>query len=478
MEGGHNDLRGMSHEGAGVQTAAPSTMDHILNGESSARAFPSLGPLPKLQHPAAFVGMHDFPGNNMQAAKADAFGCQSVVNAAAPSSVIPLGTQWPGSNATSTTSAPQGLQIGGLNAGGVSSQSLGTSSHGIQSAPSPSALTQNHSGVGGATQAQQLLGLQPSVLGYLQYQAAYQQLLGLQMAQQQQTNQQPGHNPPQQQAPDMMNARWMQPAQHQQHQESQQQNMSSQQPVGFWGRSASEMGGHMGGGMGAQPGPSLLAMQGGGGGGGAVMNPHLMGDGVQMQQHTASLQSLAGLPGNGAMERPTRTQSADSVLPSAPGHKSNVELVFPRRGRKSGNDADRRTHEPIQITMETMMGLFHLPLVQAASRLGLSPTAIKSVCRRLGIRKWPFRSLSAKSKWRNRKRGDKAEGSNDSPLAAVGSSGGGTESRGGLSSDDGEDDEGAEGAAVGAAANGLSLLSAAAAEEELQAQPNMQRMGI
>eukprot|EP00276_Gloeochaete_wittrockiana_P020510 CAMPEP_0184360466 /NCGR_PEP_ID=MMETSP1089-20130417/125148_1 /TAXON_ID=38269 ORGANISM="Gloeochaete wittrockiana, Strain SAG46.84" /NCGR_SAMPLE_ID=MMETSP1089 /ASSEMBLY_ACC=CAM_ASM_000445 /LENGTH=116 /DNA_ID=CAMNT_0026699665 /DNA_START=70 /DNA_END=416 /DNA_ORIENTATION=- len=38
---------------------------------------------------------------------------------------------------------------------------------------------------------------------------------------------------------------------------------------------------------------------------------------------------------------------------------------------------------------------FHLPLHQAAERLGLCTSALKKVCRRNGIKKWPYRKLRA-----------------------------------------------------------------------------------
>lgn len=127
-----------------------------------------------------------------------------------------------------------------------------------------------------------------------------------------------------------------------------------------------------------------------------------------------------------------------------------VELVFPRRGRKTGVAGEKgRGHEPILITMEVMMGLFHLPLVQASKHLGLSPTAIKSVCRRLGIKKWPFRALSAKSTRRNRKR-------TSSQAASAGE----------VEEEIHEEEEhlGRSDAYVASGLSGLSLLSKAAAE--------------
>jgi len=38
---------------------------------------------------------------------------------------------------------------------------------------------------------------------------------------------------------------------------------------------------------------------------------------------------------------------------------------------------------------------FHLPLIEAAQNCGLSATVFKKVCRRNGIRKWPYRQLKS-----------------------------------------------------------------------------------
>jgi len=76
--------------------------------------------------------------------------------------------------------------------------------------------------------------------------------------------------------------------------------------------------------------------------------------------------------------------------------QGRLELVFPRRGRKSG-EGDKKVQDPVLITHDVMQRLFHLPLTEAARQLGLSPTAIKGACRRLGIKKWPYRMVTAKS---------------------------------------------------------------------------------
>jgi hypothetical protein len=63
--------------------------------------------------------------------------------------------------------------------------------------------------------------------------------------------------------------------------------------------------------------------------------------------------------------------------------------VFPRRkaGKKNG-DAERA---PVVVTQKTIQECFELPLHVASERLGICMTAIKRVCRKMGIKKWPYR---------------------------------------------------------------------------------------
>eukprot|EP00961_Rhodomonas_salina_P146383 1970420-Rhodomonas_salina.1 len=61
----------------------------------------------------------------------------------------------------------------------------------------------------------------------------------------------------------------------------------------------------------------------------------------------------------------------------------------------------RSTGGPVEITLQLLKPYFSTPLTECAEQLGLSATAIKKACRRLGIPKWPFRTLTAKSS-RNR----------------------------------------------------------------------------
>mmetsp|Transcript_10835 Transcript_10835/g.26269 ORF Transcript_10835/g.26269 Transcript_10835/m.26269 type:complete len:219 (-) Transcript_10835:223-879(-) len=71
-------------------------------------------------------------------------------------------------------------------------------------------------------------------------------------------------------------------------------------------------------------------------------------------------------------------------------------VFFPRR--KEGEDAEpgpltRRVH----VNYETLEGLFHLPLKDAARELGLCPTTFKKACRSLNVAQWPSREAHSRT---------------------------------------------------------------------------------
>jgi hypothetical protein len=76
--------------------------------------------------------------------------------------------------------------------------------------------------------------------------------------------------------------------------------------------------------------------------------------------------------------------------------------LFPRR--KLGDGSSTQTEKgrpPLRVDMESIKPLFNLPQKDAAKALGISLTALKQVCRKLGVDRWPY--------WR-RKKGSKATG--------------------------------------------------------------------
>jgi hypothetical protein len=66
--------------------------------------------------------------------------------------------------------------------------------------------------------------------------------------------------------------------------------------------------------------------------------------------------------------------------------------IFPRR--KSG-EKSRANSQPIVLSRQALEPLFDRPLREAAISLGVSCTALKTICRKLRIERWPFQQ----SRW-------------------------------------------------------------------------------
>ena len=67
-----------------------------------------------------------------------------------------------------------------------------------------------------------------------------------------------------------------------------------------------------------------------------------------------------------------------------------ANTIFPRR--KAGEHA-RQNVKPVVLDESTLSSMYHLPLHEAAAALGISATALKSACRKLHIKKWPYRTV-------------------------------------------------------------------------------------
>jgi hypothetical protein len=104
---------------------------------------------------------------------------------------------------------------------------------------------------------------------------------------------------------------------------------------------------------------------------------------------------LAGSPGVVSALVPAKRESASESEADESENdtqaRGSVNTIFPRR--KQGQHA-RTNSQPVVLNEETLSQLFTLPLHKAAVKLGISATAMKSACRKLGIKKWPYRALS------------------------------------------------------------------------------------
>uniref|UniRef100_A0A7S0UDB4 RWP-RK domain-containing protein n=1 Tax=Hemiselmis andersenii TaxID=464988 RepID=A0A7S0UDB4_HEMAN len=67
------------------------------------------------------------------------------------------------------------------------------------------------------------------------------------------------------------------------------------------------------------------------------------------------------------------------------GYSYHVEMIMPRN--KPGETGVK---DPVAITLPILCQYFHEPLSVASAQIGISSTALKRVCRKLGVRRWPF----------------------------------------------------------------------------------------
>ena len=80
---------------------------------------------------------------------------------------------------------------------------------------------------------------------------------------------------------------------------------------------------------------------------------------------------------------------SDRPGPGARGQPSGVR-VFPRR--KRGLDPESPI-AAVTVSLEAIRALQDLPVTDAAGRLGISATAFKKACRKLGIERWTYRRV-------------------------------------------------------------------------------------
>lgn len=73
-------------------------------------------------------------------------------------------------------------------------------------------------------------------------------------------------------------------------------------------------------------------------------------------------------------------------------NQSVVSTVFPRRkpGHAKRDCSKDQMAGPVAVTLEILEGLASHSLPTAASKLGISATAMKKACRKLGISRWPY----------------------------------------------------------------------------------------
>ena len=77
------------------------------------------------------------------------------------------------------------------------------------------------------------------------------------------------------------------------------------------------------------------------------------------------------------------------VLGAIPPLEASVPL-FPRRKAGDLPFLPSRGRAPMRIDRDMIVALFNMPQTQAAQHLRISTTALKQVCRKLGVSRWPY----------------------------------------------------------------------------------------
>jgi len=109
--------------------------------------------------------------------------------------------------------------------------------------------------------------------------------------------------------------------------------------------------------------------------------------------------SILGVRGSIVHEGSTANIVEDCMSSSLPGDSTSlnrkaVSKVIPRR--KPGQSLEET--KAVCISLETLERFSNIPLAKAAVALGISPTAMKKACRRLGITRWPHSTQAAPAK--------------------------------------------------------------------------------
>ena len=79
--------------------------------------------------------------------------------------------------------------------------------------------------------------------------------------------------------------------------------------------------------------------------------------------------------------------------------------IFPRRKAGAGAVPVAKGRQPVELTRSAISAMFGMPQPHAARDLGISLTALKQVCRKLAIERWPYmRSSKIYSKHGGRSR--------------------------------------------------------------------------
>ena len=99
---------------------------------------------------------------------------------------------------------------------------------------------------------------------------------------------------------------------------------------------------------------------------------------------------------NGGVEIPN--DNAPGINLGGCSHRCREDMDSPQHVQQAKGDVRSHSRTTGSIRSHDLRKLFHLPLVDAAKKLGMGVTVFKALCRRNNILKWPYRSIHSKMK--------------------------------------------------------------------------------
>ena len=102
---------------------------------------------------------------------------------------------------------------------------------------------------------------------------------------------------------------------------------------------------------------------------------------------------LLGMQANGELA----SMQPGAYMLFAPGNSKKCTKARSTKARRAQDNLENDDEEELdeEEFRKTVQTVFHLPISDAASRLGMGVTVLKKQCRKIGIPRWPYRKLAS-----------------------------------------------------------------------------------
>eukprot|EP00598_Pedospumella_elongata_P012066 CAMPEP_0185001844 /NCGR_PEP_ID=MMETSP1098-20130426/72222_1 /TAXON_ID=89044 /ORGANISM="Spumella elongata, Strain CCAP 955/1" /LENGTH=169 /DNA_ID=CAMNT_0027529213 /DNA_START=191 /DNA_END=697 /DNA_ORIENTATION=+ len=120
---------------------------------------------------------------------------------------------------------------------------------------------------------------------------------------------------------------------------------------------------------------------------------------VAQETDNEALSSLLMLSKSNA-DQGSKTFGSESSVEIDASKIAEAPKVIQKRALPSTERAVRGDSQPLSksVRMEDLRKFFHLPIVEVARQLGTCTTALKKICRKNKINKWPYRQIRSITK--------------------------------------------------------------------------------